>query len=47
MVRRQLRMVRLDDEEEEEDKVTMINKDGKTDLLKVETVLNNTSEVMM
>ena len=47
MVRRQLRMVRLDDEEEEEDKVTMINKDGKTDLFKVETILKNTSEVMM
>ena len=46
MVRRQLRMVTID-EEEEEDKVTIINKDGKTDLFKVETILNNTSEVMM
>ena len=46
MVRRQLRQVTLD-EDDEEDKVTMINKEGKTDLCKVETVLNNTNEVMM
>ena len=46
MVRRQLRQVALD-EDDEEDKVTMINKEGKTDLCKVETVLNNTNEVMM
>ena len=46
MVRKQLRMVTIE-EEEEEDKVTMINKEGKTDLCKVEAILNNTSEVMM
>ena len=45
LVRRQLRMVMID--EEEEDKVAMINNEGKTNLCKVKTILDNTSEVMM
>ena len=45
LVRRQLRMVMID--EEEEDKVAMINNEGKTNLFKVKTILDNTSEVMM
>jgi hypothetical protein len=35
------------EEELEEEKVAMINKEGKTDICKVETVLANTSEVLM
>ena len=45
LVRRQLRMVMID--EEEEDKVAMINNEGKTNLWKVKKILDNTSEVMM
>ena len=45
LVRRQLRMVMID--EEEEDKVAMINNEGKTNLCQVKTILDNTSEVMM
>ena len=47
MVRRQLRTVMIDEEEEMEEKVAMINNEGKTDLCPVKTVLNNPSEVMM
>ena len=44
MVRRQMRMV---GDETEEEKVVMINKDGNTDICKVESVLSNTREVLM
>ena len=46
MVRRQLRQV-TDDEDEEEDRVVMTNQKGKTDIHKVDKVINNTEEVLM
>ena len=45
MVRRQIKAVGR--EEGEEGKVAMINKEGKTDMCKVESVLSNPSEVLM
>ena len=45
MVRRQMRMI--GEEEMEDEKVMMINKEGKTDICRVEAVLGNTSEVLM
>lgn len=46
MVRRQLRQVSRD-EEEEEDRVVMTDKKGNTIIHKVESVVNNTKEVLM
>ena len=46
MVRRQLRQVSRDDEEEE-DRVVMTDKKGNTIIHKVESVVNNTKEVLM
>ena len=45
MVRRQLRQVSR--EEEEEDRVVMTDKKGNTVIHKVEAVVNNTKEVLM
>ena len=48
MVRRQLRQVSsYQEEEEEEDRVVMTDKQGHTEVHKVEKVLNNTKEVLM
>ena len=46
MVRRQLRQVSRD-EDEEEDRVVMTDKTGNTLIHKVETVVNNPKEVLM
>ena len=45
MVRRQLRQVSRDDDEE--DRVVMTDKKGNTIIHKVETVVNNREEVLM
>ena len=46
MVRRQLRQVSRD-EEEDEDRVVMTDSGGRTRVHKVDTVVNNTKEVLM